>query len=118
MPDINLSGFDNEDIVRQFTLKTGDENSSVAYNLTGLSLEADIRDDDNTLVLRLTSNESDHRITISDPTNGVFVMTIAQGLLAFVRKRVLRYDLLLRSGSDLRRLWGGRVTVNDGITTP
>jgi hypothetical protein len=116
--NIDISGYDNEDIDRQFTLRSGDSSSSTPYDLTGVEFEADIRDNKNLRVLRLTSAEGDGGIVINDAANGVFTVHIAQGAITYQSGRSLRYDLLMRAGSELRRLWGGTVRISQGVTIP
>ena len=115
---IDISGFDNEDIDRQFTLKSGDATSSTPYNLTGAEFEAEIRDQKNLRLLRLTSADGDGGIVINDALNGVFTLHIAQGTLTYQPGRSLRYDLLMRVGGEVRRLWGGTVRISQGVTVP
>lgn len=114
---IDISGFDNEDIDRQFTLKSGSADSSSPYDLTDVEFEADIRDAKNALVLRLTSGD-DGGIQIVDAPNGVFQIHIAQGAIAYQQNRSMRYDLLMRANGELRRLWGGNVRISQGVTVP
>lgn len=115
---IDITGFDNEDIDRQFTLRSGDANSSLPYDLTGIDFEADIRDQDNRLVLRLTTDEGDNGIVIDNAAQGIFHLHIEVGAIRVVPKRALKYDLLLRSGETIRRLWGGKFTISTGVTVP
>ena len=115
---IDISGFDNEDIDRQFTLKSGSADSSSPYDLTDVEFEAEIRDQKNTLVLRLTSVGDDGGIVITDAPNGVFQIHIAQGAIAYQQNRSMRYDLLMRANGELRRLWGGNVRISQGVTVP
>ncbi|MGH6872925.1 MAG: hypothetical protein ACREHE_15605 [Rhizomicrobium sp.] len=115
---IDITGYDNEDIDRVFTLKSGSANSSTPYDLTDVEFEADIRDQKNALVLRLTSAGDDGGIVITDAPNGVFQFHIAQGAIAYQANRSLRYDLLMLSGGETRRLWGGNVRVTQGVTVP
>jgi hypothetical protein len=115
---IDIAGYDNEDIDRQFTLRSGTEQSSQPIDLTDAEFEADIRDQKNTLVIRLTSNGPDGGIIKTDALNGVFVIHIGQGAIQVIPNRSLRYDLLMLSGGETRRLWGGSVRINAGVTVP
>jgi len=114
---IDIVGYSNEDIDRQFTLRSGTAQSSTPYNLTSVDFEAEIRDQTNALIIRLTSG-GDGGIVKTDPTNGVFTIHIAQGAITIQPKQSLKYDLLMNSGGELRRLWGGAVKINPGVTVP
>jgi hypothetical protein len=113
---IDISGFDNEGIVRQYQLKSGDATSSVAYDLSGAAFEAQIRDQKSALVLALTTDNGG--IVITDAPNGIFQIRIARGAIMFQANRSLRYDLLLEVGDSFRRLWGGNVRISAGTTQP
>lgn len=115
---IDISGYDNEDIDRVFTLKSGTAASSTPYDLTDVEFEADIRDSKNALVLRLTSAGDDGGIVISDAANGVFTFHIAQGAIPHQANRSMRYDLLMIASGSPRRLWGGSVRIAQGVTQP
>lgn len=115
---IDISGFDNEDIDRQFTLKSGSADSSTPYDLTDVEFEAEIRDQKNVLVLRLTSADGDGGIVKTDAANGVFTIHIAQGAITYQANRSMKYDLLMISSGDTRRLWGGNVRISQGVTVP
>lgn len=118
MPDINITGYENEDIDRQFSLRSGDANSSVPFDITNADFESDIRDQSGQLVLRLTSADGDGGILKTDPTNGTFIIHIGQGAIPIQAKQSLKYDLLMRINGELRRLWGGSVRISPGITVP
>lgn len=113
--NIDLSFFDNEDASRTFTLKSGTADSSTPYDLTGVTFEADIRDQKNALVLHL-STDTDGGIVITDAAHGVFSINISRGQIAYQANRSLRYDLLMIVGGERRRLWGGTVRVSQGVT--
>lgn len=115
---IDITGYDNEDIDRQFTLKSGNATSSTPYDLSDVEFEAEIRDSKNALVLRLTSAGDDGGIVITDPPNGVFTMHIAQGAIPHQVNRSMRYDLLMIANGSPRRLWGGNVRISAGVTQP
>jgi hypothetical protein len=115
---IDLSGYDNEDIDRQFTLKSGTADSATPYDLTSVQFEADIRDNKNALVLRLTSSGGDGGIVITDAANGMFQLHIAQGAIPYQANRSMKYDLLMISSGETRRLWGGTVRISQGVTVP
>jgi hypothetical protein len=115
---IDITGYDNEDIDRQFTLKSGTAASSTPYDLSDVEFEAEIRDSKNALVLRLTSAGDDGGIVITDAANGVFTLHIAQGSIPYQPNRSMRYDLLMISDGSPRRLWGGSVRVSQGVTEP
>jgi len=101
---IDITGYDNEDIDRQFTLKSGNASSSNPYDLTGVEFESEIRDQKNTLVLRLTSAGDDGGIVINDAPNGIFTMHIAQGAIPYQASRSLRYDLLMVSSGSANQI--------------
>jgi hypothetical protein len=117
-PSIDLSGYDNEDIDREFTLKVGTADSSVPYDISAVAFEAEIRDQNNALVARLTTNAGDGGIIKTDPTNGGFTIHIARGSIPYQPKLSLQYDLLMKSGTTFRRLWGGTVRISRGVTAP
>lgn len=114
---IDIAGYDNEDIERQFTLRSGTGQSSEPIDITDVEFEIDIRDQRNALVLHL-STDSDGGITKTDPTNGVFVVHVGQGAIPVQQGRSLRYDILMLSGGEIRRLWGGSVRISAGVTVP
>jgi hypothetical protein len=114
---IDITGYDNEDIDRQFTLKSGNVDSASPYDLTSVSFEMEIRDTKNLLVLGLTSGD-DGGIVKTDAANGVFTIHIAQGSITYQANRSMRYDLLMRVNGELRRLWGGNVRISQGVTVP
>lgn len=116
-----ITGYDNEDIVRPFSLTTGDVSSPVPLDLTGYEIESDIVDGKTeAVVLRMTSNENDHLITIVDAANGLFTITINHGTIPYNPKQTLNCDFLLKKTADgtFRRLFGGAVAILDGFTTP
>jgi hypothetical protein len=113
---IDITGYSNEDIDRQFTLRAGDAQSSAPFNLTGVTFEAEIRDQTNALVLRMTTENGG--IVITDAVNGVFKFHIDQGAVVPGPKQSLKYDLLMASGGEFRRLWGGAVKIAPGVTVP
>lgn len=115
---IDISAYDNESISRVFTLKSGTADSSTPYDLTDVEFEAEIRDQKNALVLRLTSAGDDGGIVKDDAPNGVFSIHVAQGAITYQANRSLRYDLLMLSGGETRRLWGGNVRISQGVTVP
>jgi hypothetical protein len=112
---IDLNGFDNSDLSRVFSLKSGDANSSTPYDLTSVTFEMDVRDAKGALVLHL---DTDSGIVITDAPGGTFSITIMQGQIEFVQSRSLKYDLLMLSGGATRRLWGGTVRISQGVTVP
>lgn len=115
--NIDLAFFDNETLERTFTLRSGTADSSEPINLTGVTFEADVRDQRGALVVHL-STDTGGGIVVSDPENGIFVITIPQGTIAYVANRSLRYDLLMLASGTPRRLWGGSVRVSAGTTVP
>lgn len=115
---IDISGYDNESIDRQFTLKSGNADSSSPYDLTGVEFEMDIRDQKNSLVLRLTSAGDDGGIVIVNAAGGVFQIHIAQGAITYQANRSLRYDLLMIANGSIRNLWRGNVRISQGVTQP
>jgi hypothetical protein len=115
---IDIAGYDNEDIDRQFELRSGTAQSSEPYDLSNTDLEADIRDQHGALVLRLTSAGTDGGIVKDDPENGVFTFHIPQGVIAVVQGRSLKYDLLGITGGEIQRFWGGSVRISKGVTVP
>lgn len=114
---VDLAFFDNETLERTFTLRSGTADSSVPINLTGVTFEADVRDQRGALVLHL-STDADGGIVVSDPENGIVVITIPQGTIAFVANRSLRYDLLMLASGTSKRLFGGVIRVSAGVTVP
>lgn len=115
---IDITGYDNEDIDRQFVLRSGTAASSTPYDLTDAEFEADIRDQKDNLILHLSSDGGDGGIIKTAPAAGTFTIHIGQGALPIVPKQSLKYDLLMRVGGELRRLWGGAVKISAGVTQP
>jgi hypothetical protein len=113
---IDISGYSNEDIDRQFTLKTGNASASTPYDLTDASFIAEVRDNKNSLVLHLDTDSGG--ITIDDAPNGVFTIHIAQRAIPALPNRSLQYDLLMIAGGETKRLWGGTVRIAQGVTVP
>jgi hypothetical protein len=117
MTTIDITGFDNEDVDRQFTLKTGNATSAVPFDLSDVQLQAQIRNQKNELVLNLSTGD-DGGIVITDAPNGVFTIHIAQGALTYDPKQSLKYDLLMFVDGETRRLFGGNVKISAGVTIP
>lgn len=121
MADVTIQGYDNEDIVRAFTVVTGTDLSPVAFDLTNYDIESDIQDQKTkSVVLRMTTSESDNRIVIEDAEQGLFTITITHGDIPYNPKVSLIYDMLLKSKLDgsFRRMFGGKVKILDGTTNP
>ena len=115
---IDIAGYDNEDIDRQFELRSGTAQSSTPYDLSNTDLEADIRDQHGNLVLRVTSAGTDGGIVKDDPASGLFTFHIPQGAISFVANRSMKYDLLGITNGEVQRFWGGSLRISKGVTVP
>lgn len=117
---LDIFGFENEQITRQYTLRAGTADNSTPFDLSGsITFEADIRDQKNALVLHLASTGENPGIVINDPpTSGVIAITIQQGAIPYLATRSLKYDLLMLTDGVPRRLWGGNVRIAQGVTQP
>jgi hypothetical protein len=119
--DVTITGYENEDIIRPFTLQTGDINSPSVFDLTNYDLESNIvNQKTGASVLRLTTNESDGLIEVLDAGNGIFQMTIMHGTIPYNSKNNLRFDVIAKHKSThlFRWLFGGPVEIQDGMTNP
>lgn len=117
---LDITGYDNEDIYRAFSLQTGTVSSYTPVDITSLDFEMDVIDAKTlSVIVRCTTNESDNRIAKTDPTNGKFEIKIAQGEIAYIKGRSLKYDLLQKDSLGVfTRLCGGSVKVAKGVTDP
>lgn len=117
---LDITGYDNEDIYRAFSLQTGTVGSYTPVDITSMDFEMDIIDaKTRTVYLRCTTNEADGRIVKTNPTAGAFEIKIAQGLLPYVKGRSMTYDLLRKDSLGIfTRLVGGAVKVSKGVTDP
>ncbi len=115
MADINLTCYDNEDLYRDFQLKSGtSEDDAVVTDITGNTIASEIRDENDALVLRMDSDDNT-TLVIVDAAQGQFGFRIDRDLLPTDRKK-LRYDVLITDSGFTRRLWGGTIKVNIGVT--
>lgn len=117
---LDITGYDNEDIYRAFSLQQGTVSSYTPVDITSMEFEMDIIDaKTRAVILRCTSNESDVRIIKTDAPNGLFEVKIAQGLITYVKGRALKYDLLRKDSLGVfTRLFGGSVKITKGVTDP
>lgn len=117
---LDISGYDNEDIYRAFSLQTGTASSYTPVDITSMEFEADIIDSKtSTVICRCTTNEADGRIVKTDAVNGKFEFRIGKDDIPFVKGQALKYDLLRKDSSGIfTRLCGGAVKLTKGITDP
>jgi len=116
MADLNYTVYDNEDLHRDFQLKEGaSAEAATATDITDSTISAEIRDETNTLILRMTSTDNT-TLKILDAEEGRFGFRIDRELLP-TNKKLLKYDVLITDADGYtRRLWGGKITVKIGVT--
>lgn len=111
---INITIYQGTTHYQEFQWKVG--SPAVAVDLTGYTARMQIRPKivDPTVICSLTTENGG--IVISDPVNGKFSINIsATDTAAFEFKNAV-YDIELVIGSNVRRLFGGTVTLSPEVT--
>ncbi len=105
--------YNNEDWSDPFVL--GEEDAR--FDLTGGELRMDIRTSADSDQVVLSVSSEDGTIDITDALNGVFQFAVPMTTMVEVNPGTYKHDLLFISpGQAVKRLFGGKIKVADGVT--
>jgi anionic cell wall polymer biosynthesis LytR-Cps2A-Psr (LCP) family protein len=91
----------------QFQVQNGADGS--AFNLTGYTGQAEVRDGSKRLVCAMT-------VTIATPTNGTIVLSIPAATTVNLREGIYDWDCFIRATSPETRLLYGKAEVIPSIS--
>ena len=110
--DYSIKAEQGATFLRTFTWKDSD---SVAIDITGYTAKMEVRSGPGTVII-LTLTTENSRISISDPTNGIFFITVTAADMAPLVPGNYKYDLVMINGAVSTRLIQGAFIIDPEIT--